>query len=252
MPLQPRRHQSPPSHLRQWSSPPGVAHAGAVVAALLLVLLALPATAADYVGRIVKIADGDTATLLIDGKMQMRLRLAEIDAPENSQPYGKVSKRILSDLIFGQFVTARVTDIDRYGRVVARIDANGLDVNAEMVRRGAAWAYTRYQSDGRFPQWEREARAARRGLWGLQADQILPPWEWRAAKRGVPAVSTTAQALALPPTQSGNSSSAGFSCAKRRCSQMNSCAEALYSFRQCAVGSLDGDGDGKPCEKLCS
>ena len=207
--------------------------------------------AAILVGRVVRIADGDTITMLLADNRQVRIRLAEIDAPENSQPYGAASKQILSSMVFGKTISANVTNIDRYGRSVARLNSDGVDVNAEMVRRGAAWAYTRYQSDGRFAIWEREARAARRGIWGLQRDQIEPPWEWRAQKRGVKSISTTAQALAFAK-RSSIPSTTSFTCSKRYCRQLSSCAEAVFALRQCGISRLDADHDGKPCEKLCS
>ena len=48
-----------------------------------------------------------------------------------------------------------------------------------------------------------------------------------------------------PPTQPGACGS------KRTCKQMADCAEATHYLRNCGVTSLDGDGDGMPCEKLC-
>lgn len=43
-----------------------------------------------------------------------------------------------------------------------------------------------------------------------------------------------------------------FSCeGKRRCGEMKSCAEAEHYLRQCGVSSLDGNGDGVPCESIC-
>lgn len=46
--------------------------------------------------------------------------------------------------------------------------------------------------------------------------------------------------------------SQSFACeGKRRCSQMVSCAEARFYLSQCGVGSLDGNGDGVPCESIC-
>lgn len=38
---------------------------------------------------------------------------------------------------------------------------------------------------------------------------------------------------------------------KTACSQMRSCAEAQFHLTQCSLTSLDGDGDGVPCEALC-
>lgn len=121
--------------------------------------------------------------MLVAGPHEMRLRLAEIDAPESGQPFGRSSKQMLSNLVFGKVVEARVVDYDRYGRAVARVEVGGRDVNAEMVQMGGAWAYLAYLTDQRFITWQRSAQHARRGLWGLQADQIMPPWEWRKLKR---------------------------------------------------------------------
>ena len=211
----------------------GVSIAAMRSSALLIALCCLAAgqvSALTYTGRVVKVADGDTITMLVEGHRQVKIRLSEIDAPESKQPYGKRSKALLSELVFGKLISAQVNDVDRYGRSVARLSSGRTDVNAEMVKQGAAWAYTRYQSDGRFAMWERNARAARLGLWGLQRDQIKAPWEWRAAKRGVPAISTTAQATQVQRTASGLSSSTGFSCTKRYCRQMASCEEAVHGL----------------------
>ncbi len=73
---------------------------------LQIVLLALsPALfAADLSGGVVGIADGDTFTLLTSDKQQVKIRLAEIDAPESGQPYGNKSKQALSGLLFGKDV----------------------------------------------------------------------------------------------------------------------------------------------------
>jgi micrococcal nuclease len=54
-----------------------------------------------------------------------------------------------------------------------------LDVNAELVRRGAAWVYRKYAKDPSLFALEAEARRAERGLWGLAEAERVPPWEWR-------------------------------------------------------------------------
>ena len=148
-----------------------------------LLLVAHPALAETLSGRVVAIADGDTLTVLTEAREQVRVRLSEIDTPERRQPYGQRSRERLSELAVGKQVRVAVRDKDRYGRTVGRVWADGVDVNAVMVRDGAAWVYRRYSQDEGLRRAEDEARAARRGLWGLPEAERTPPWEWRAAER---------------------------------------------------------------------
>lgn len=102
-------------------------------------------------------------------------------APEKGQAFGNRSKQALSELVRGKQVEIRERGTGRYGRTLGRIYQSGLDVNAEMVRRGMAWVYIKYVKDKRLNQLEAEAREQRRGLW---ADKDpVPPWEWRRAKK---------------------------------------------------------------------
>lgn len=152
--------------------------------ALLAALQLAPAwAAAELRGRVVGITDGDTLTLLTPDNRQTRVRLAEIDTPESAQPYGNRSRQTLAELAFRRQVRVVVEDIDRYGRSVGRVYAGRRDVNAEMVRRGAAWVYRDYSRDPALPQLELEARLARRGLWALPEAERIPPWEWRRRAR---------------------------------------------------------------------
>ena len=150
---------------------------------LLMLAVAQVAVAGQITGRVVGIADGDTLTVLDGTLRQTKVRLAEIDTPESGQPYGSRAKQALSALVFGKEVRVMVVDTDRYGRTVGRVYADALDVNAEMVRQGAAWVYRKYSRDPSLLLLEQEARAARRGLWALPETERTPPWEWRAAAR---------------------------------------------------------------------
>ena len=131
---------------------------------------------------VVGISDGDTLTSRCDtnkGAETIKVRLAEIDAPERGQPFGTRSKQALAALCFQQQAKLRPQRTDRYGRTVARIECRGKDASAEQVQAGMAWAFTRYLTDPSIRDLEAEARAARRGLW---ADaQPVPPWEWRSS-----------------------------------------------------------------------
>jgi endonuclease YncB( thermonuclease family) len=194
-------------------------------------------------GRVIGITDGDTFTLLTDELDQVKIRVAEIDAPERGQPYGSRSQEALSRLIFKQEVSIDVQVVDRYGRPVGRPIVGNTDVTAEMVNIGAAWVYRTYSDDEALYELERNARAAGRGIWGLSEYEQVPPWDWRKGTR--PSTGQT--------SRSGQSSNAAdFSCgSKKYCKQMVSCEEAMFHLQQCGLNRLDGDGDGVPCEALC-
>lgn len=130
-------------------------------------------------GKVVGVTDGDTITVLTPMREQIKVRLAEIDAPEHDQPFGYASKQFLSAMVFGKEVTLLVQTKDRYHRSIAIVYIGNTDVNLQLVKNGTAWAYRKYLKDPLISKAEDYARSAKLGLWGLQADQIIPPWEWR-------------------------------------------------------------------------
>ena len=156
-----------------------------LIKAIVLLILLAPcnAMAKEIIGKVIGISDGDTVTLLIDNTEQLKIRLAQIDAPEKNQPFGSKSKNILSDLIYKKDV--RVIDIgtDRYGRTIGEMYYKDLYINLELVEVGAAWAYRKYLTDSNFILTEDAAKRNKAGLWGLQQDQIIAPWEWRKRAR---------------------------------------------------------------------
>jgi endonuclease YncB( thermonuclease family) len=195
----------------------------------------LAADARILSGRIVSITDGDTLTLLVD-REQIRIRLAQIDAPESAQPYGKKSKAALSELAFGKTARVEVVAVDRYGRTVGEVYVGGLHVNSEMVRSGHAWAYTVYSRSLEIIAFEDEARAAGLGLWALPESERDPPWIWRHP-----------HSPKTPPVDPSS-----FRCGQKHvCSEMTSCGEAQFYMTECGIAQLDGDRDGVPCESIC-
>lgn len=128
-------------------------------------------------GRVVGVSDGDTLTLLVEGVRQVKVRLAEIDAPEKRQPWGEASKRSLAELCYDVEAAVMVIDVDRYGRAVGRVTCRGTDANREQLARGMAWRYVKYARDPTLAPVEGEAREQRRGLWTDEAP--VAPWEWR-------------------------------------------------------------------------
>ncbi len=149
--------------------PLGTAWAGASLecdnsrmrAPLLLMLLLVPLSLfADTIreGKVIKIADGDTLTILVD-KQQFRIRLSDIDTPERKQPFGTKAKQALSDLAFGKQIRVIEVTKDRYGRIVGRVYVNEIDVNRELVAQGYAWVYRKYSNDAELLRLEAKAKA---------------------------------------------------------------------------------------------
>ena len=136
---------------------------------------------ADFNGKVVGVADGDTIAVLRE-RVQVKVRLVEIDAPEKAQAFGNRSRQALAALVHGQEVLVVEKGIDKYGRTLGRVYRGDLDVNAEQVQQGMAWVYRKYSRDEKLDLLEAEARAEKRGLWRDPAP--VPPWEWRKT-RGV-------------------------------------------------------------------
>jgi len=152
----------------------------------MLLALACTANAETITGLVVGVSDGDTITVLDANKVQHKIRLAGIDAPEKKQAFGNRSKESLSALAFDKTVNVETDKQDRYGRQVGKVLVNGQDVNLVQVERGMAWFYRQYQreqspNDRRlYEAAEDAARADKRGLW-RDADP-MPPWEFRHNK----------------------------------------------------------------------
>jgi endonuclease YncB( thermonuclease family) len=156
------------------------------ISLLLTLLFAFACNAETITGNVVGVADGDTITVLDADKVQHKIRLAGIDAPEKKQEFGNRSKESLSDLVFDKTVNVETEKRDRYGREIGKVLVNGQDVNLVQVERGMAWFYRQYQreqspNDRRlYEAAEDAARADKRGLW-RDADP-MPPWEFRHNK----------------------------------------------------------------------
>jgi endonuclease YncB( thermonuclease family) len=133
---------------------------------------------------VIGVADGDTLTARCEtpaGAENIKVRLAEIDAPEKGQPWAIRSKRHLAQLCIKKTAELRPVAQDRYGRTVAHVQCNGVDANTEQVRAGMAWVFDHHVEDWTLFGVQRDARAAKAGLWADAAP--VPPWEWRRGKK---------------------------------------------------------------------
>lgn len=133
-------------------------------------------------GKAVAVLDGDTIMVLRE-REQIRVRIAGIDAPEKKQAFGQRSKQAMSDCAFGKEVAVEWKKLDRYGRTIGKVIADGVDCGLRQIELGMAWHYKAYAKEQSredreaYAAMEDQAKAQRRGLW-VDADPV-PPWEYR-------------------------------------------------------------------------
>ena len=195
-----------------------------ILTATLAIFFGGVSDAAEIRGRVVRIADGDTLTILsqatgttgvppvgeaitgttgvppvggtitgttgVSPVAQHKIRLYGIDAPESHQAFGAASKHHLSSLVFGKDVRVAYKSRDKYGRILGIVYADGRDVNLEMIRAGLAWHYKRFDSTPAYAAAENDARAARCGLWS--DPNPIPPEQYRHGRAVAPRPPPTA------------------------------------------------------------
>ncbi len=196
-------------------------------------------------GKVIKVTDGDTITIMEDNYNKQRIRLADIDAPEKGQPYGKKSKQYLASLVAGNQVKAVCREKDKYGRDVCTVFVNNIDVNADLVASGHVWVYERYNERSDLPILQETAKQDLKGLWQLPEAQIVKPSDWRHGQKEVQAQIKAAKKQQIEYVDSICGS-------KRYCKQMKDCSEAQYHLLQCGIKSLDGERDDISCESICT
>jgi endonuclease YncB( thermonuclease family) len=178
----------------------------------LLLFLALSyacgAWAGDFTARVIVVLDGDTL-LVLRGKQKLKVRLANIDAPEKEQAGGMASEQSLAELVQDRQVQVSSRAVDVYGRIVGLVTVGNTNVNEEQLRRGMAWEYSRFHGNQAYVALQRSAQNGRRGLWA-QTDPT-PPWQWRkrhprtessSANSGVSRLPPAARPLILPAAAS--------------------------------------------------
>lgn len=149
---------------------------------------ALTAAVGEYApnATLVKVVDGDTIDVDIDG-IEERVRLIGIDTPETKKPDTPVecggpqaSAAMARLALRGGGPGAKGRDVvlvrdpsgdreDRFGRVLAYVDADGVDLGERQVADGWATVYAfqgrRFQRRARYERAQDRAQAERRGSW---------------------------------------------------------------------------------------
>lgn len=145
-----------------------------------------------------RVIDGDTIEVGVT-----RVRLDGIDAPESTQtckratgeawPCGTEATRAMRALAEQKTIVCRNHGLDTYGRTLGTCFAGAVNINAELVKLGLAWAYVKYSTA--YTTEEAIARRAKAGIWQGEA---LPAWDFRARQW---AGAQTANAAAQAPSE---------------------------------------------------
>ncbi len=140
--------------------------------------------------EVVQVQDGDTLTVKTERNRLHKVRLADIDAPEMGQPFGKSARRLATDLALEKTVRVNYTFKDKYDRLIGEVFLpDGKLLNEEMLKAGLAWHYrVKHPHSSFLEKLEYKAWKKNLGLWVQETP--VPPWEFRRENR-----------LPLPPTK---------------------------------------------------
>lgn len=145
--------------------------------------------AAEWInGVVVKVHDGDTATVATTKGRVLHVRFYGVDAPERAtedwpaQAFAGDATTFMRKLILQNPVSVRLTGERTYRREVGEIFVDGRSATRELVRAGFGWWNTRYAPhDSDLKRLEYQARKTRRGLW--RDSKAIPPWRFRKQYR---------------------------------------------------------------------
>ena len=154
---------------------------------ILLLLLSLLSFAEELTGKVIKVSDGDTITVLDSNNQKYKIRLQGIDAPETQQAFGETSRQSLANLVYDKEVIVLWDKKDKYARILGKVIVDGRDANYEQLKKGLAWYYKQYENDlsdedkERYAEAEAWARNYTEGLW--TDSKSIPPWEYRHKRK---------------------------------------------------------------------
>ena len=154
---------------------------------ILLLLLSPLSFAEELTGKVIKVSDGDTITVLDSNNQKYKVRLQGIDAPETQQAFGETSRQSLASLVYDKEVIILWDKRDKYARILGKVIVDGRDANYEQLKKGLAWYYKQYENDlsdedkERYSEAEAWARNYTEGLW--TDSKSIPPWEFRHKRK---------------------------------------------------------------------
>jgi micrococcal nuclease len=133
------------------------------------------AEAEVWTGWVSWVMDGDTVLVVRSGQKEpVKLRLDAVDAPETCQPGGPAARDAMTALALRKPVQVQSLGRDSYGRDIGRLSVDGVDVGAEMVRSGMAWAYRFRTGRGPYAALQRQAQKEKRGVFAGREEPMSP------------------------------------------------------------------------------
>ena len=157
---------------------------------LLLAVLFGPASAHAFPAEVLSVHDGDSITARRVGPQQQKphkVRVYGIDCPELGQPFGEEARALTAQMLKDKTVEIVPAQKGKsYRREVGGIVLvqDMLVIQDALVSAGLAWVDDRFCKLPVCELWrlhQREAKAARRGLWADESS--VPPWTWRKMQR---------------------------------------------------------------------
>ncbi len=145
-------------------------------------------SATRFFVRATQVHDGDSFAAQRRDGQRVQIRIGAIDAPEKGQPHADEARSALASLISDKTLEVRPSKVDRFGRTVATVLADGTDIGLAMVERGLAWHFGRFEGEQkaadaeRYRQAQRAAQSRSAGLWGDPQPQA--PWRFRDQRPG--------------------------------------------------------------------
>ena len=150
----------------------------AIIAAISVSFYMWTTRPREFKGTVTKVIDGDSI-IIKNGDKEEEIRLADIDAPEKDQTYGRWAKEYVTMFTRSRQVT--VKHKGQYvpgGALVAEVILeDGASLNEVMVEEGVAWYDSQHFNNEKFHVLEEKARNSRKGLW--RQKEAEPPWIWR-------------------------------------------------------------------------
>lgn len=130
-----------------------------------------------FSARVVVVSQGDTLTVLRDGRL-IDIRLHAVDSPDPGQFFAEAARRFTHELCFDRMISVHPIERAPSGKTLAIVYLEDRrELNYELLKAGLAWHSKKFSSDRMYDAAMTHARKQRVGIW-QDADPV-PPWHFR-------------------------------------------------------------------------